>query len=58
MACTTILVYIFSVGYPYGGFMFEFFGKTSPFFIVAMLIVVLIGESFTTRDICYQCLGY
>lgn len=35
------------LGYPFGGFLYDFFGKTIPFLIITLLIVVDIGKQLT-----------
>lgn len=44
-----------TTGYPIGGFLYEFVGKTAPFFIIAVLVSLTLGKLLL---IIYRCLIY
>lgn len=37
------------IGYPFGGFFYDFVGKTAPFLIIACLSFGLLGNTFLKR---------
>lgn len=45
-----------AVGYPYGGFMYTFVGKVSPFLIISALTLLNLGERLSTEDGLLHCL--